>query len=919
MMEPVTRKDYMYSCSHRLVKPSSGNLDSDLDLIQKKILVAKIKAHLSWFGNSCMWSKGNFLLGLFRICDPGTLHNFVVSYLPSKFVDFICTLPLKIAKMIISYLDENSTKQVSLVCKNWYKISSDIRMEKAMEIKSAKITEDIDVNFVQLTTLPYDARDGTVKYATVVERNCFCGKYYWRELQKLPTKRLSVHYNGGKYAVSGSYDRKARIYDVETGEMKKILQGHCGSIKAVYVSTEFDCAFTAGFDPTIRCWSLSTGQCLRAMSGHIGSVTCMTGLDRYLVTGARDRTVRIWDMATGACKHFIRKKRGYALCIAAHGSTIVFGTIDGEIRIWSIDLKSYRNIKVNAHVGPVSCVDVNSWHVASGGYDEKVYIYDKKTMSVAFTLEHPDERVLSIKFGFLRLMTGSSNGRFRVWNTRDGEQLRCITLDQSGYGIRSFAFKEADFLTYSTTFEVGFVEFDAPPTPTKHGEQGGVGQLTEKLEAKAQKAHQWASEASGSEKHSDGLNVNSSESGKFDFELNDSNAKKVRPTSARSWKSSSTREKEFFGGIYGYSNRLSRTEVAVNPQYKSFPLRAWEPKKANDEDDHTIVPKLRTSIPRPKSAQPARQKRPSSACSTKSVKSLAGLETMSLGTLGGHPDFRSQLGHLRSSEVDRKASGEKKVLVKQFEANSKLKNRRYDYINLEEFGLKKAPAYLHSRSNSFNEIPQLEEQEPKNKYLDQMIGTKVSPDYQRSPLGLGQERPKSETGQAPNKSLSKSKRPSSAMPANQFKRGTCKRKGSRPTSAVVSRSNSLSGDVSGVMQNRPSSAIMRRRKSARPSSPGSNGNNGMKATKAASQSNRAPSSASSARVDISWDISLKQSHYPRSTPVRPQSAVIDGRTTIPMKKSNAQYSRVKPLKTDGKSGTRPSSAPPSKKVVSFIE
>ena len=60
------------------------------------------------------------------------------------------------------------------------------------------------------------------------------------------------------YVSSVSSDRKVRLYEVDTGECEKVLVGHSGSLKAVYIDAEDEYAVSCGYDTTIRYMSTQT-------------------------------------------------------------------------------------------------------------------------------------------------------------------------------------------------------------------------------------------------------------------------------------------------------------------------------------------------------------------------------------------------------------------------------------------------------------------------------------------------------------------------------------------------------------------------------------------------------------------------------------------------------------------------------------
>jgi WD40 repeat protein len=95
--------------------------------------------------------------------------------------------------------------------------------------------------------------------------------------------------------LSGSTDRLIRLWDIETGELKKFYSGHTRSIKCLEVlSKRF---FASGSnDTTIKIWHLKTGKCVKTLAEHENSVWCLKKLnDHQFSSGSQDQSIKIWS------------------------------------------------------------------------------------------------------------------------------------------------------------------------------------------------------------------------------------------------------------------------------------------------------------------------------------------------------------------------------------------------------------------------------------------------------------------------------------------------------------------------------------------------------------------------------------------------------------------------------------------------
>ncbi|KAI0328083.1 WD40 repeat-like protein [Cubamyces sp. BRFM 1775] len=99
--------------------------------------------------------------------------------------------------------------------------------------------------------------------------------------------------------ITGSYDRTARVWNLETGAEVHSLVGHTRAIRAL----QFDAAklITGSMDHTMRVWNWRTGQCVKILEGHTEGVVCLNFDSNVLASGSVDTTVKVWNFRTGEC------------------------------------------------------------------------------------------------------------------------------------------------------------------------------------------------------------------------------------------------------------------------------------------------------------------------------------------------------------------------------------------------------------------------------------------------------------------------------------------------------------------------------------------------------------------------------------------------------------------------------------------
>ncbi len=91
--------------------------------------------------------------------------------------------------------------------------------------------------------------------------------------------------------------------DGNHGYPKKILHGHNHFVSDVVISSDGNFALSASWDKTLRLWDLSTGLTARRFVGHTSDVLSVSfsADNRQIVSGSRDRTIKLWN-TLGQCK-----------------------------------------------------------------------------------------------------------------------------------------------------------------------------------------------------------------------------------------------------------------------------------------------------------------------------------------------------------------------------------------------------------------------------------------------------------------------------------------------------------------------------------------------------------------------------------------------------------------------------------------
>ncbi|NEP62993.1 MAG: WD40 repeat domain-containing protein, partial [Symploca sp. SIO2G7] len=102
----------------------------------------------------------------------------------------------------------------------------------------------------------------------------------------------------GQRVVSGSWDTKIKIWNIDTGEELRTLRGHTNIVHSVAVTPNGNKVVSASSDKTIKIWDIDTGEELKTFNTDGINSIAITPDGEKIVSGSSDKTIKIWDIDT---------------------------------------------------------------------------------------------------------------------------------------------------------------------------------------------------------------------------------------------------------------------------------------------------------------------------------------------------------------------------------------------------------------------------------------------------------------------------------------------------------------------------------------------------------------------------------------------------------------------------------------------
>jgi WD40 repeat protein/tRNA A-37 threonylcarbamoyl transferase component Bud32 len=237
----------------------------------------------------------------------------------------------------------------------------------------------------------------------------------------------------GRCAISGSWDDKLRMWDLESGQSMHTLEGHTNWINAVAVTPDGERAVSASADHTLRVWDLESGQLVCTLEGHLDAVNAVqvTPDGGRAISASSDRTLRVWDLESG---HLVRTLEGHtdvvnAVAITRDGHGAVSASSDHTLRVW--DLESGQLVRMlEGHLDWVHAVVAtpDGRRAISGSADNTLRVWDLESGQSVRTLEGHPNRVTAVALtpDGCRAISGSADHTLRMWDLESGQLVRTL-------------------------------------------------------------------------------------------------------------------------------------------------------------------------------------------------------------------------------------------------------------------------------------------------------------------------------------------------------------------------------------------------------------------------------------------------------------------------------------------------------------
>ena len=256
----------------------------------------------------------------------------------------------------------------------------------------------------------------------------------------VPSRRLEGHKgfvsdvslsNNSEFALSASWDRSLRLWNLKTGALICKFLGHSNDVLACAFSPDNRHIISGGRDSKLKVWNVK-GECVYTLDreSHTDWVSCVrfspATQNPVFVSGGWDNVVKVWSLTDFRCLHTLRGHKGFisSVTVSPDGSLCASASKDGTARLWDLHRgENMYELSCDEPINQISFSPSRYWLCAAT--ETKIRVWDLENKNtVADLLPHKVEGKKSLpsctsiawSADGMTLYSGFTDNSVRVWS-----------------------------------------------------------------------------------------------------------------------------------------------------------------------------------------------------------------------------------------------------------------------------------------------------------------------------------------------------------------------------------------------------------------------------------------------------------------------------------------------------------------------
>jgi guanine nucleotide-binding protein subunit beta-2-like 1 protein len=239
--------------------------------------------------------------------------------------------------------------------------------------------------------------------------------------------------NNAEYALSASWDKSLRLWNLKTGVSYGKFLGHTKDVLSTAFSPDNRHILSGGRDNKLKIWNVK-GDCVYTLDkdSHTDWVSCVrfspVVQSPLIVSGSWDHTVKVWSLADFKCQHTLRGHTGYVstVTVSPDGSLCASAGKDGVAKLWDLNRGEHLyELECGEPINELSFSPNRYWLCAATENAIRIWDLENKEVVAELIPEAPKNSVkpecLCIAWSAdgNTLYSGYTDNAIRVWGVRD--------------------------------------------------------------------------------------------------------------------------------------------------------------------------------------------------------------------------------------------------------------------------------------------------------------------------------------------------------------------------------------------------------------------------------------------------------------------------------------------------------------------